>query len=71
MKRKEIKARTITQSNNASCHGSGNGHRKGDHAKKRHSSKLLRQALAQEDRLLAIDPVESGPHVRERDSGLV
>ena len=64
MKRKEIKAKTITQSNDASCHGSGNGHRKSDPRKKRHSSKVLRQVLAK-------DLLDQIPDDINRDAGRV
>lgn len=49
MKRKEIKSRTIDQSNDASCIGDGNDAAPGrNKAAKRHSSRKLRRIIREE-----------------------
>jgi len=48
MKRKEQQAKSITQSNDASCHGGQKG-AVGKAKMKRQASKKLRQALKKED----------------------
>lgn len=50
MKRKEAKALSITQSNDASCNGPGTLSARARKKLKRTSSKIVRQALDKEDR---------------------
>lgn len=58
MRRKEVRARTIAQDNDASCHNRySNGH-KNRAGLKRSSSKRLRQALQSEDEQLAEDGIK-------------
>jgi len=62
MRRKEIAAKTITQSNDASCHSPrANGH-KARASLKRTSSKKLRQAVAKDtaEQVADADPLKPG-----------